>query len=177
METEELLKGLLDWLIIGLREVEAWNEYVDALMRRDEIKEMDPEGLSDEQMAAMSFWRMNGVYVNEEGETRSKFDTELESPDDDEDSAFILSLADWLVKFETDELSEYQTDGSFAELADMCRGIYKIGLDMGDQMSVITVDSEGNRLKSERVARPMFPLSDEQVDEILRKRRGYGARS
>ena len=62
METEELLKGLLDRLIIGLREVEAWNEYVDALMRRDEIKEMDPEGLSDEQMAAMSFWRMNGVY-------------------------------------------------------------------------------------------------------------------
>ena len=40
MEKEELLKGLLDRLIIGLRDVDAWNDYVDAVVENDAIKEM-----------------------------------------------------------------------------------------------------------------------------------------
>ena len=94
MNQEELLKGLLDRLVVGLREVEAWDEYVHALMERDDINEMESLDLSDEQIAAMSFWRMNGVEADEDGEVQSVFDTEPESPDDDMNDAVIVP---WLI--------------------------------------------------------------------------------
>ena len=100
MEIEELLRGLLDWLIIGLRDVDAWDDYVLAVAENDDIKEMDSPDFTDEQMAAFGFWRITGVEPGEDGEVRSKFDTESESPNDDPDDAVIVSLADWLMTFE-----------------------------------------------------------------------------
>ena len=174
MDQQELLKGLLDRLVVGLREVEAWDEYVHALMDRDDINEMESLDLSDEQIAAMSFWRMNGVEADEDGEVQSVFDTEPESPDDDMNDAVIVSLADWLMTFEKEELPEFKSDYSFEALANMCRGIYEIEIEVARQKSVISVHPEGNRAK--RVQQPLYPLSDELVDEILRKRRGFGVR-
>ena len=174
MEIEELLKGLLNRLIIGLRNVDAWDDYVLAVAENDDIKEMDSPDLTDEQMAAFAFWRITGVEPGEGGEVRSQFDTESESPNDDPDDAVIVSLADWLMTFEKEELPEFKSDGSFKTLANMCRGIYEIGIEVAGQKSVISVDMEHDRAK--RAERPTYPLSDKQVNEILRKKRGYGLR-
>ena len=174
MEIEELLKGLLDRLIIGLRDVDAWDDYVFAVAENDDIKEMDSSDLTDEQMAAFAFWRISGVEPDEDGEVGSKFDTETESPNDDPDDAVIISLADWLMTFEKEELPEFKSDGSFKTLANMCRGIYEIGIEVAGQKSVISVDMKRDCVK--RVERPIYPLSDEQANQILRKRRGYGLR-
>lgn len=169
METDELLRGLLDRLARHLREVEDWDKYVDAFsQKKDEISVDDDMGLTDEQLAAMMFWRSNGISLDDEGEVKNDFDHDVE-----DDDGFIAALADWLLTFEANELEELKNEGSFAFMADALLGIYHIGLEVGDQTTVISVGPEGV-IPKERAR--LTPLSDAEVDEILRKRRGYGLR-
>jgi hypothetical protein len=165
MDSEEVLKGLLDRLISHCRQVNAWEQYVEAFATRaDEIS--DHQGLSEEQMAAMMFWRFHGLEVDQDEAVSNAFDDGVEDED-----GFIIALADWLVAFEAEELEGFLEEGTFASMTDMFLGTYHIGLEAGGQSYTVTVDSSGVVNKE---LKPLHPLSDAEVDAILHNRRGYG---
>jgi hypothetical protein len=165
MDSEELLKGLLDRLISHCRQVDAWDKYVEAFAgRADEIS--DHQGLSEEQMAAMMFWRFHGLEVDQDEGVSNTFDDGVE-----DEGGFIIAFADWLVSFEAEELRGFLEEGTFASMADMLLGIYHVDLEAGGQTCTVTVDSSGVVNKE---LKTLYPLSDAEVDAILLQRRGYG---
>jgi hypothetical protein len=168
MDTEEVMKGLLDRLISHCRRVEGWNNFVSSVSSRNgELQ--DDYDLSDEQIGAMMFWRLHGLQVDEDGDTTNEFNEGVE-----DDDGMIVGFADWLVEFEEHSLNEFLAEGSFGFMADALLGIYHIGIEAGGKSHVITV----NENEQDQAAMPptLYPLSDAEVSEILRKRRGYGLR-
>lgn len=179
MDSDAALSGLLDRLVLGLRQVANYEKFVVACaIRRDESDDLSnpltcEDDFSKEQFAAFYFYRAMGVYLDESGETQSVHDDSIDGDPDDEE-AQVCAFATWLVKFELEELPELIEDGSLSSFADALMGVHHVGISVGGQEYVKTVDSTNSLIQE---LPDLMPLSDSEVNEILRKRRGFGLRS
>ena len=191
MDSEAVFLGLLDRLSVGLRKIGAYEKYVvTCAIKKESYGEDDDDWvnkLSDEQFAAMFFWRMTGAYIvkwdrdpdNENREileTANTNDDEIEDWDDQDQVNHAFSK--WLIKFEKDDLPELLKNGNLSEISDNLMGIYNIGIEVGENSYIKTVDmKESTNTKASNNELPILsPLSDAKVDAILRKARGYGMR-
>ena len=147
-------------------------------LKREDLAEDSQDfikDLSNNQLAAFAFWRIMGVYIDDDGETQSIHDEGIDTNDEDEDTTekILCAFAGWIKEFERDELPELIMEGSLSTTADALMGVHHIGFEIEGQTFVKTIDTNAQK---EIELPPLTPLSDKEIDEILRKRRGYGIR-
>ena len=174
---EAVMNGLCDRLIINFRKVPNWDMFVTNMETKKKDIELEWE-MSTEQLAAMYVWRGFNVYLKpsptgdlEDSEVGNDFEDIPEDATEEEIAdRYIYALASWVLEFEREELSWFLKEGDFKGLAEALLGIYSIGIQVGDQTSVVEVDV--NKPSKYLSLPPLGPLSDDQINELLRKRLG-----
>ena len=134
--------------------------------------------MSTEQLAAMFVWRQFNIYLKPSttGELKdcdvgSEFEDIPENATEEEIAdRYIYALASLVLEFEREELSWLLKEGDFKEMANNGLGFNRIGIQVGDQTSVVEVDI--NKPPKYLSLPPLAPLSDDQINELLKKRLG-----
>ena len=173
----EVMNGLLDRLIVNFRKIPNWDMFVTNMETKKEDIELEWE-MSTEQLVAMFIWRQFNIYLKpsatgelEDCEVGNEFEDIPEDATEEEIAdRYIYALASWVLEFEREELSWLLKEGDFKEIANNLLGIYSIGIQVGDHSSVIEVDM--NKPSKYLSLPPLSPLSDDQINELLRKRLG-----
>lgn len=174
---EAVMGGLYDRLIVNFRKVPNWDTYVANMETKKEDFEL-PWEMNTEQLSAHMIWRQFKIYLKpsttgelEDAEVGSELDDIPEDATDEEIAdRCIYALASWVLEFEREELAWFLKEGNFKEAANNLLGIYSIGVQVAGNTSVIEVDM--NKPSKYLSLPPLSPLSDDQVNELLKKRLG-----
>ena len=154
----------LDLVADLVRNIEGWNEFVRVVESNRLIHELFEDfnlDFSLEQVAILLFWRMCSFEITEDHKIANEFDGS--NPDgDDGVSLMLFSLRVWK---DEEVIKNFicSDDVSFVGMANLMEDYALQSRVEAEEMSIIETWDD-----------PIEPLPDEDVDSILRRRRGEG---